>query len=32
LSPEEQDLFMLLMIKLVEANNAESLVPFKWPE
>ena len=32
LSPEEQDLFMLLMIKLVEANNAESLVPFKLPE
>jgi len=32
LLPEEQDLFMLLMIKLVEANNAESLVPFKLPE
>jgi len=32
LSREEQDIFMLLMIKLVEANNSESVVPFKLPK
>jgi DNA-binding MarR family transcriptional regulator len=32
LSPEERDLFMLMMIKLVEAKNTESLVPFKLPD
>lgn len=31
LSPEERDFFMLMMIRLVEANNAESLVPLKLP-
>jgi MarR family transcriptional regulator, lower aerobic nicotinate degradation pathway regulator len=32
LSPEERDLFMLLMIKLVESNNSDNLVPFRLPE
>jgi MarR family transcriptional regulator, lower aerobic nicotinate degradation pathway regulator len=32
LSPAERDYFMLQMIRLVEANNAESLVPFRLPE
>ncbi len=32
LSPAERDFFMLQMIRLVEANNAESLVPFRLPE
>jgi MarR family transcriptional regulator, lower aerobic nicotinate degradation pathway regulator len=32
LSPAERDFFMLQMIRLVEANNAESVVPFRLPE
>jgi MarR family transcriptional regulator, lower aerobic nicotinate degradation pathway regulator len=32
LSPAERDFFMLQMIRLVEANNTESLVPFRLPE
>jgi MarR family transcriptional regulator, lower aerobic nicotinate degradation pathway regulator len=32
LSPDERDFFMLQMIRLVEANNAENLVPFRVPE
>jgi DNA-binding MarR family transcriptional regulator len=32
LSPAERDFFMLQMIRLVEANNAENLVPFRLPE
>jgi MarR family transcriptional regulator, lower aerobic nicotinate degradation pathway regulator len=32
LSPAERDFFMLQMIRLVEANNEESVVPFRLPE
>jgi DNA-binding MarR family transcriptional regulator len=32
LSPAERDFFMLQMIRLVEANNEESAVPFRLPE
>lgn len=32
LSPVERDFFMFQMIRLVEANNADSLVPFRLPE
>ena len=32
LSPDERDFFMLQMIRLVEANNAESVVPFRLPD
>lgn len=32
LSPVERDVFMLQMIRLVEANNADSLVPFRLPD
>jgi DNA-binding MarR family transcriptional regulator len=31
LSPFERDFFMLQMIRLVEANNADSTVPFRLP-
>ena len=32
LSPAERDFVMLQMIRLVEANNEESVVPFRLPE
>lgn len=32
LSPAGRDVFMLQMIRLVEANNAESPVPFRLPD
>jgi hypothetical protein len=28
----ERDVFMLQMIRLVEANNADNLVPFRLPD
>ncbi|GGD97010.1 hypothetical protein [Caballeronia grimmiae] len=32
LSPAERDFFMLQTIQLVEANNADNLVPFRLPD
>lgn len=32
LSPVERDIFMLQLIRLVEANNSDSLVPLRLPE
>jgi len=32
LPPDERDLFMLQLIRLVEANNANSVVPFRLPQ
>jgi DNA-binding MarR family transcriptional regulator len=32
LPPDERDLFMLQMIRLVEANNENSVVPFRLPQ
>jgi hypothetical protein len=32
LSPGERDSFMLQMIRLVEANNEQTVVPLRLPE
>jgi hypothetical protein len=32
LSPVERDVFMLQMIRLVEANNSDNLVPLRLPD
>ncbi|WP_454726472.1 MULTISPECIES: MarR family winged helix-turn-helix transcriptional regulator [Cupriavidus] len=32
LSPAERDIFMLLMIRLVKANNADHVVPLRLPQ